>query len=332
MCEVEGSFFLLVLAGESWLRASRRVALTSCVRLPQVNADEHKELAGQYGVKGFPTIKVFMADKKKPRDYNGGRTAGALAEFAVKSLGEQVMGKLGVKQGGSGSSGGGGGSKGGGSKGGPSGPSPVVNLNEADFNSKVLASSDDWLIAFTAPWCGHCVKLKPEWDDAAKQLKGDFKLGWVDATQESALGQKYQVQGYPTIKMFSLKDGKKVASDYNGARDAAGIVNYLQAHIESTGTAKPITEITSASVFSDECSEDWSGICVVAFLPNILDDQVVLHFVFLFRSVVVLLCPPPPPPSSSSALSLLRSPAHSPACSPHHSLTHSAFFALRRCW
>ena len=69
----------------------------------------------------------------------------------------------------------------------------MVNLNEADFKSKVMGSKDDWLVAFAAPWCGHCVKLKPEWEDAAKQLKGDFKLGWVDATQESALAQQYQV-------------------------------------------------------------------------------------------------------------------------------------------
>jgi len=241
-------------------------ALHPAVKVAQVDADAHKELGGQYGVQGFPTIKLFMGDKKKPADYNGARQADKMAEHALRALSDQVMGKLGKKSGGSS-----GGSSGGGKSGG--GKSEVINLNEAEFKSKVLGTKDDWLIAFTAPWCGHCVKLKPEWEDAAKQLKGDFKLGWVDATQESALGQQYQVQGYPTIKMFSMKDGKKVPSDYNGGRDASGIVNYVQAHIEATGSAKPISEITSKDVFTDECSEDWHGICVLAFLPNILDDQ-----------------------------------------------------------
>jgi len=144
-----------------------------------------------------------------------------MAQNAVQLLGEQVMGKLGGGKKSGGSSSG----KSGGGKG---GASQVVTLNSADFKSKVMDSKDDWLIAFTAPWCGHCVKLQPEWEDAAKQLKGDFKLGWVDATQESGLAQQYQVQGYPTIKLFSLKDGKKAASDYNGGRDAAGIVNFCQ--------------------------------------------------------------------------------------------------------
>jgi thiol-disulfide isomerase/thioredoxin/ubiquitin len=88
-----------------------------------------------------------------------------------------------------------------------------VTLNSADFESKVMESKDDWLIAFTKPECGHCVKLLPMWEDAAEQLKGDFKLGWVDATQEPGLAQQYQLQGYPTTKLFTLKDGKKVASE-----------------------------------------------------------------------------------------------------------------------
>ena len=40
-----------------------------------MNADEHRSLGGQYGVQGFPTIKIFGANKKKPEDYNGGRDA-----------------------------------------------------------------------------------------------------------------------------------------------------------------------------------------------------------------------------------------------------------------
>ena len=36
-----------------------------------VDADEHKQLGGRYGVRGFPTIKIFGADKNKPSDYQG---------------------------------------------------------------------------------------------------------------------------------------------------------------------------------------------------------------------------------------------------------------------
>lgn len=41
------------------------------VKVGAVNADDHKGLGGQYGVQGFPTIKIFGADKFKPTDYQG---------------------------------------------------------------------------------------------------------------------------------------------------------------------------------------------------------------------------------------------------------------------
>ena len=48
-----------------------------------MNADDHKSLGGQYGVKGFPTIKIFGLDKKKPEDFNGDRSAKGMVEGAM---------------------------------------------------------------------------------------------------------------------------------------------------------------------------------------------------------------------------------------------------------
>lgn len=41
------------------------------VKVGAVDADQHKSLGGQYGVKGFPTIKIFGANKNKPEEYQG---------------------------------------------------------------------------------------------------------------------------------------------------------------------------------------------------------------------------------------------------------------------
>ena len=65
---------------------------------------------------------------------------------------------------------------------------------------------------------------RSEWKRAASVLKADgIKIANVDATVESALAQKYGVSGYPTIKLF--RKGKD--SEYNGPRQADGIVSYL---------------------------------------------------------------------------------------------------------
>ncbi|EKX40413.1 hypothetical protein GUITHDRAFT_164660 [Guillardia theta CCMP2712] len=228
-------------------------AVSPSIKVGQVNADEHKDLAGQYGVKGFPTIKLFSTNKRNPSDYNGQRNAKALAQFALKAIQDAVMGRLGGVN---------------------SEKESSSSRQRSGGKSHVLNSKEDWLVQFMAPWCGHCQRLKPEWEDAANQLAGEFKLGVVDATAETGLAGQYGVQGYPTIKLFkSDNDGKKIPVDYNGGRTASDIVQYVTMHLESTGTMRPIPEINSLKVFKDECNEDWHGICVLTFLPQILDDQ-----------------------------------------------------------
>ena len=58
--------------------------------------------------------------------------------------------------------------------------SKVINLSSADFKKQVLDSDEAWLVEFYAPWCGHCKALEPEWDKAAKSLKGVVKVGAVN--------------------------------------------------------------------------------------------------------------------------------------------------------
>lgn len=47
------------------------VVLQGIVKVGAVDADQHNSLGGQYGVRGFPTIKIFGANKNKPEDYQG---------------------------------------------------------------------------------------------------------------------------------------------------------------------------------------------------------------------------------------------------------------------
>jgi protein disulfide-isomerase A6 len=46
-------------------------ALKGIAKIGAVDATQHQSLASQFGVRGYPTIKVFGLDKKKPTDYNG---------------------------------------------------------------------------------------------------------------------------------------------------------------------------------------------------------------------------------------------------------------------
>ena len=58
------------------------------------------------------------------------------------------------------------------------------------------------MVEFYAPWCGHCKSLAPEYEKAARALKGIINIGAVDMTTDQAVGAPFNIQGFPTIKLF----------------------------------------------------------------------------------------------------------------------------------
>lgn len=107
--------------------------------------------------------------------------------------------------------------------------SDAITATEKNFN-KILDSKLPSFVKFYAPWCGHCKSLAPAWEKAATSLKGLVNVVKVDCTVEQNLCQKFQVQGYPTLKLFKNK-GKQV-KDYQQGRDLSSLVKYATSEID----------------------------------------------------------------------------------------------------
>ena len=249
--------------------------LKGVVKVAAIDATANEKTAQTYGIQGFPTVKIFGADKKNPIDYQGQRTSDAVVSEAMKATNGMVKDRKKGKTSSADSS------KSQEKKEKPKskGGKAVITLTEDDFDEKVLQSTDHWLVEFYAPWCGHCKNLAPEWEQAAKQLRDaapNIKLGAVDATVATNLASKYGVKGYPTIKQFNAgpKKGKRV-EDYRGPREAAGIVDHALASLEAIGATLPVevNQLTGGAQFEEKCGKTANKICVVMFAPHILDSQ-----------------------------------------------------------
>ena len=94
----------------------------------------------------------------------------------------------------------------------------IVSLLPTDTFNDFTREPPLSLAEFYAPWCGHCKALAPKYEEAATELKAkDIPVVKVDCTEEEELCRTYEVDGYPTLKVFRGPDSHK---PYAGARKA----------------------------------------------------------------------------------------------------------------
>lgn len=84
-------------------------------------------------------------------------------------------------------------------------------------------------IKFRAPWCGHCKKLKPDWDWLSNEyanhptkLIADVDCTTTDGTK---LCKKYGVTGYPTLKYGTDMDNLMT---YDGKHTRVALAEHVE--------------------------------------------------------------------------------------------------------
>jgi len=102
---------------------------------------------------------------------------------------------------------------------------PVTVLVAKNFDELVTNSGKDALLEFYAPWCGHCKKLAPTYDELGIKLKDEenIVIGKMDATAND-VPSDYDVKGFPTL-FWRTKDGQ--ISKYEGGREIDDFMNFI---------------------------------------------------------------------------------------------------------
>eukprot|EP01065_Artemidia_motanka_P035705 TRINITY_DN43599_c0_g1_i1.p1 TRINITY_DN43599_c0_g1~~TRINITY_DN43599_c0_g1_i1.p1 ORF type:complete len:474 (+),score=191.31 TRINITY_DN43599_c0_g1_i1:73-1494(+) len=210
--------------------------LAGKVRVGAVNADKFGDLASQFGVSGYPSLRLFMADKANPiaapvpwrMAAADPLTEDAVVSLALKHAAEMPAGSWGKAEE-------------------AAAAEPVaeaescqtapahslpIPLTPRNF-STVLQSDALWMVLFSAPAiggipCRACEEFEAEWAHAAKVLRGVVRLGVVDADAHPDLLASYDVgDAVPAARAWLSDDKTAMPKHYTGGRDSASIVDWI---------------------------------------------------------------------------------------------------------
>ncbi|KAJ1636162.1 thioredoxin-like protein [Pavlovales sp. CCMP2436] len=129
--------------------------------------------------------------------------------------------------------------------------SAVVELTEANFDAETKIGTDEarpTFVEFFAPWCGHCKKLAPAWEELAATLQNEGEptaIASVDATIHKDVAARFGIRGFPSLIL--LRDGQMYK--YKGSRAVEDLAKFVKGgYKEGPGEAAPTPPTQLAQV------------------------------------------------------------------------------------
>eukprot|EP00922_Rhytidocystis_sp_ex-Travisia-forbesii_P053014 GHVS01078621.1.p1 GENE.GHVS01078621.1~~GHVS01078621.1.p1 ORF type:complete len:505 (+),score=100.96 GHVS01078621.1:189-1703(+) len=133
----------------------------------------------------------------------------------------------------------------------PTNDEPVKVVVGKNFEELVLQTDKDVLLEVYAPWCGHCKKLEPVFNELAESLKmaDHVIIAKMDGTANEAPVEDFDWTGFPTL--FFIKAGNKTPLKFDGGRTVEGMMEYIKKH-----SSKPIKELEAVPSKAPAATEE----------------------------------------------------------------------------
>ncbi|MFO7828439.1 MAG: thioredoxin [Bacteroidales bacterium] len=84
----------------------------------------------------------------------------------------------------------------------------TVEVNDSNFEEKVLKSDKPVIVDFWAEWCGPCRMIGPIVEELSEDYKDQVLCTKLDVDSNPGVASKYGIRNIPTILFF--KDGEIV--------------------------------------------------------------------------------------------------------------------------
>ena len=100
-----------------------------------------------------------------------------------------------------------------------------AEIDDARFERFVTRNELPVVVDFWAAWCGPCLAMAPQFEAAARELKGEAIFAKVDSDANPQTSSRFGIRSIPTLVLF--RDGKELKRQ-PGAVQAAQIVAWAR--------------------------------------------------------------------------------------------------------
>jgi putative thioredoxin len=103
----------------------------------------------------------------------------------------------------------------------------VIDVNEVDFEAKVLEESSNRLVIvdFWAPWCGPCKQLTPILEKVISSSPDKIVLAKINIDENQQIAAQLRIQSIPAV--FAFKD-KQPVNAFQGVIPETEVIKFLE--------------------------------------------------------------------------------------------------------
>jgi thioredoxin 1 len=104
--------------------------------------------------------------------------------------------------------------------------SPVIKLDESNFDRELKQDDKPLIVDFWAEWCGPCKMIAPLLDEIAREKAGLLKVAKVNVDENQSLSLKYNIRAIPALLFF--KNGQ-LRDQVTGVASKKDLLNRVDA-------------------------------------------------------------------------------------------------------